>query len=216
MRINHGTYTLQRIGDVTHVYSARYGRWDAPRTEGIIYSPVRPMPPGARTHGIEFNFSSFGYFCPDNVGHFAVVCRGGVTSPGGVAQLDGRGFTLGTVTGYPQRTLGDGPAHADNCATIETWWAPDGNALYGEATASPTLTDRKRYHVEFRCTDSADGARGRVLELDLSEVGIPLHSVRMYDYLGQSDGERYGLSILEVFSTHDWVMRIDNLIETIE
>lgn len=184
--------------------------------KGDVYSaPGLAQPPGTSTHHATFEFESDDYFRNDNIGHFAVGIRGdGLTDANGdgAPDLRGGGVVLGNVTLYPRRD-GCGPTTSPSTIVIESFWA-GGNCIH-PSSEGPELRNGSRYRVTISYHVAAGLNPRRTISYTLhrrdSGRWTRLVSRSVDDSMNPSPAALGGWFVVEVFSAHDWTLRIYNL-----
>lgn len=203
-----GDYIMTGSGGKVRVAHPRYGEW-----EGYINGP-RPAPDNLTRHSLQFEFEADNYFIDENKGHFAVA----VVADTGPKHLIGRGVTIGNVSGYGKRKGGCTQSLPGNRVTIESFWS-GGNCVWGDVSSSVRLVDHERYRLTIVAQRSAAGEPGRVFGYRLEQrTGLLWREVGAATIFDSSvvPAGHAGWFLLEVFSTHDWTMRVFNVVETLE
>lgn len=189
-------YVLTRKNGVTTVESP-WGSWT-----GYIATPPKTLE--GQRHNLSFDFTSPDYFRDGNSGHFAIGIHGN-----GYA-IEGRGVVLGNVAAYPD--FGDGcrGSTLPNAVVFESYWA-SGNCVMGWSE-SPALRNGALYHLKI------SSGKDRVISYELHQyINSKRYLIaerKTYDYsANESSPDNGGWFIAEVFSSHDWTLRISNLEE---
>ncbi len=202
-------FVLSNRGGVRSVVSAtRSG-------DGQIYSAARlTQPPGTTSHHLEFEFESDDYFRPGNKGHFAIGLRGDGLSDAngdGIPDLQGGGVVLGNVTEYPKRAA-CGPTRRPGTIVIEGFWA-GGNCIHSR-TEGPELRNGERYRVAIAYRVDSRAKPMREISYTISRRE-PRGWKRLASHSASDDANPSPVSLggwffVEVFSTHDWTVRVYN------
>lgn len=203
-------FVFSKKGNVRSVTSATRS-WD-----GQLHSAARAkQPPRTTAHHLSFEFETDDYFRPDNPGHFAIGLRGDGLSDAdgdGAPDLRGGGVVLGNVTHYPRHD-GCGPTKRPSTIVIEGFWA-GGNCIYPRSEG-PELRNGQRYRVAISYHVDAGATPARRIRYTLSRrtprgwERLAAHSAD--DTMNRSPPDLGGWYFVEVFSTHDWTLRVYNL-----
>lgn len=207
-QIEWGDYIVRSSPAGPVVTSEPFGVW-----QGYV-AHLRPVLEPVNRHQLQFEFITEDYFAPENSGHFAIAVM--AHAPGD--QLIGHGVVIGNVAAYGIHPGGCVQTPSPNRVAIESFWA-GGNCVWGEISSSEPLQNGTRYRLTISAQKTAAGEPGRLvsytLERKASRYWYKTTERTLFDT--SPVPENYaGWFILEVFSTHEWTVHIENVVETIE
>lgn len=195
-------------------------------SRSYLVAPQQPVPTGDRQE-LSLEFYATGYFTPDNLGHFAIGLRGDASADvtgDGRPDVRGRGVVLGNVSDYPRQPNHPhcGPAHDANSLVFESFWAA-GNCVYGPSVpvgGHPVLRNGVWYRLTLwsgpACSNrSTRLAMGYTLWQQARNARTRWQRVASHQVLDDarntSPASLDGWFIGEVFSRHDWSLRMRNI-----